>query len=416
MAGFAGVQPRAPTTVTDMVLSRSGLASLVTLFLVACGNLTVLQPDRLSPRSPPQLLQDGVEALVRPVLAQRETPGLVLGLLDRDGPPRFFSFGRGEQSGGELGPDTLFPIGSLSKGFVAGLLALLVDEGLMRWEDSLAELLPAEHLSPDAARITLLQLATHSGGLPRQPYDLGLLADLTRFSFTGHNFSQRMDGTQLRDFLAGFRAPPAARPQYSNIGYALIGWAIETRCKETLPSLLRRKLLRPLGLYNTGYLPEDLPSHSHRAQGHVGDQPKFMRRGAPVADWQFPAALHGAAGLYSSARDLLAFAAAHRCNPTNPGNCPTRLHAVLADNLQVRIPQPEDAPGIGWVTDLFDGLALTNQVGMAVGHTSYLGIDRAHGRAAVVLQTSFNWNFKIGHALLQRLARGQIVVDGLTAP
>lgn len=389
-------------------MSRRGATLLLTLLLAACGNLTALRPDRADANAAPQPLQSGVEALVRPVLAGQETPGLVLGVLEPQGPPRFFSYGQGEQGGGALGPDTLFPIGSLSKGFVAGLLALLVDEGRLRWDETLAELLPGMRLSPAAARISLLQLATHSAGLPRQPYDLGLLAELAYFSFTGHNFYKRLDGPQLRAFLADFQAPAAPRPQYSNIGFALIGWAIEARCGEPLPSLLQRKLLQPLGLHNTGYLPDALPGREHRAQGHAGDQPKFMRRGTPVADWQFAPSLRAAAGLYSSARDLLAFAAAHRCAPATPGSCPSRLHALLADNLRVRIPQAQDAPGIAWVTDEFDGLALTNQVGMAVGHTSYLGLDRAHGRAAVVLQTSFNWNFKIGHVLLQRMARGQI--------
>lgn len=81
----------------------------------------------------------------------------------------------------------------------------------------------------------------------------------------------------------------------------------------------------------------------------------------------------------------------------------------------MRTPQRQDAPGIAWVTDDFDGIAITNQVGMAVGHTSYVGLHRGSRMAVVVLQTSFNWNFKIGHKLLLRLARGRID-DAAPAP
>jgi hypothetical protein len=131
-----------------------------------------------------------------------------------------------------------------------------------------------------------------------------------------------------------------------------------------------------------------VPGNAHRAQGHAGAQPYFMPRGRPVADWRFPPAMQSSAALYASTADLLDFAIANL-------RADDHLHELLADNLRVRRSQPQDAPGIAWVTDDFDGIAITNQVGMAV----------------VVLQTSFNWNFKIGHKLLllrRRLVRGRI--------
>ncbi len=257
-------------------------------------------------------------------------------------------------------------------------------------------------LKPEAARLTLLQLATHSAGLPRQPTDLTMLTGLLHFTFTGSNFYGVLDADGLTRFMAGFTPPPHPAPAYSNIGYALIGMAIEARTGRPLGELLADKVLAPLQLARTGFD----PGSTHRAQGHAGDQPYFMPRGRPVADWRFPAAMQGSAALYSTAADLLDFAVAHL--DAGP------LHGLLADNLRVRHAQPQDAPGIAWVTDDFDGMPITNQVGMAVGHTAYLGVQRDSRLAVVVLQTSFNWNFKIGHKLLLRLARGQI--DWLELP
>ena len=348
-------------------------------------------------------LQAQVDALVHPVLAAGETPGLVVGLLEADGRQSFYAYGRGEVDGGALGPDTRFPVGSVSKGFVGGLLAVLVAEGQLSWGETLEQLLPGFPLSADARRITLEQLASHSAGLPRQPTDLRMLLDLSRFTWDGSNFYRRFDAAFLRHYLATFEAPTKIAPGYSNIGFALIGLAIEARCGQTLERLLRDKVLRPLGLEHTGFQGEALPGA--QAQGHAGDQPKFIRRGRPVADWQHSDAMKGSAALTTSARDLLAFAHAHLA--ADPPQA--QLKALLADNLRVRIPQPQDAPGIAWVTDQLGDLAITNQVGMAVGHTSYVGIDRTNRRAVVVLQTSFNWNFKIGHLLLQRLARAKRV-------
>jgi CubicO group peptidase (beta-lactamase class C family) len=373
-------------------------ALLLAALLSGCGHLTHLEREPAAaavlPREP---LHVGVERLVQPVLAAHETPGLIVGVATPDGQRHFFSFGEGETHGAPLAPDTRFPIGSLTKGYTAALLSVLVDEGQLHWDETLAGLLPQLKLTPQAARLTLLQLATHSAGLPRQPTDLGLLTGLLRFTFTGSNFYAALDADGLARYMAGFTPPPHPDPAYSNIGYALIGMAIEARTGRPLGALMTEKVLAPLRLAHTGFEPGD----AHRAQGHAGDQPYFMPRGRPVADWQFPPAMQGSAALYSTAADLLDFAVAHL-------RAEGHLNRLLADNLRVRTPRSKDAPGIAWVTDDFDGIAITNQVGMAVGHTSYVGVHRDSGTAVVVLQTSFNWNFKIGHKLLLRLVRGGI--------
>lgn len=137
-----------------------------------------------------------------------------------------------------------------------------------------------------------------------------------------------------------------------------------------------------------------------RAHGHAGDQPKFMVRGTPVADWKFTDALRSSAGIYSNAHDLLSFAAAHiQCSQT-------RLNQVLSDNLRPRMDMSKNttAPAIQWVVDLFDGQKITHQVGMVSGYTAYVGVDAERKIAVVVLQNTFNWTDKIGHKLLRRLA------------
>lgn len=373
------------------------LATTLALLLSGCAHFTHQEPDDVAADLPRESLRAGVDRLVLPVLAAHETPGLIVGVATPDGRRQFFSYGEGEVGGGVLGPDTLFPIGSLTKGYTAALLSVLVDEGVLHWNDTLAELLPKWRLTPQAAGITLLQLATHSAGLPRQPSDLSLLTGLLRFTFTGSNFYAVLDADGLAHFMADFVPPPHPQPAYSNIGYALIGMAIEARTGRSLEQLMGEKVLTPLQLHHTVFEPNE----AHRAQGHAGDQPYFMPRGRPVADWHFPQAMQASAALYASASDLLDFAVAH----LRTGN---HLNALLADNLRVRHARPQDAPGIAWVTDDFDGIAVTNQVGMAVGHTSYVGVHRDSGFAVVVLQTSFNWNFKIGHKLLLRLVHDRI--------
>lgn len=380
------------------------------MFLAACGTLTEMELDtsasELTRYAHQRDLQAEVDSLASPLVEQGETPGVVVGVLLPDGSTRFFGYGTVKQ-GQDAKPDgdTIFPVGSLSKGFLGAITAVLVQEGVLSWDDTLGELLPANtQLSPDAKKITLLQLATHTSGLPRQPFTFQTFRYFVQFLFTGENFYRHFDEAFVFDYLSGFNAPKLAEPQYSNLGYGLLGHVIELRTGLSLDALLDQKLLQPLGLKNTSYATADLPGPASRARGHAGDQPKFVARGEPVPDWQFTKLMKGSAAISSSARDLLTFAAAH-LEDMKSGK--TILNTALTDTLQVRFPRPHDASAVAWIVDDVKGQHIVYQVGLVAGYTSYIGLDVERHTAVVVLQNSFNWKGKVGHKLLTRLAQVQ---------
>ena len=329
------------------------------------------------------------------------TPGLIVGLLLPDGSSRFFGYGTTETGGGHIpDQDTLFAVGSLSKGFLAGITATLVKDGRLSWSDTLASLLPPETaLSADAAGITLEQLATHTSGLPRQPNSLRTLAYFTQYLFTGENFYRRLDDAAVLGYLADFSAPSNLEPGYSNIGYGLLGFVMERKTGQSLDVLLAERITGPLGLTHTGYTPEDLPGYASRARGHAGDHPKFIPRGQPVPDWRMTDILRGSAAIYSNAHDVLAFAAAHlRQDGSSLGD-------ALADNLRVRFPRPREAAAMAWIADDIANVRITYQVGVIAGYTSYVAVNEANRTAVVVLQNAFNWDYSVGHRLMLLLAR-----------
>ena len=120
-----------------------------------------------------------------------------------------------------------------------------------------------------------------------------------------------------------------------------------------------------------------------------------------MPEWHFTELMKGSAGLYSSAHDLLTFAAAHMDGKH------TRLSAALADNLRPRFWREKDAPAVAWTVDEVGDQRITYQVGLVAGYTSYVGLDLEHHTAVVVLQNSFNWKDKVGHRLLTRLGAGE---------
>jgi CubicO group peptidase (beta-lactamase class C family) len=388
----------------NLRLLRAASACAPCFILTACGALSQnqLDTDDAGARryAATGNLQMEVDSLAQPIIDSGETPGLIVGVLSPNGAMQFFGYGVSAQgTNSKPDGDTVFATGSLSKGFLGDLTAVLVAEGALSWDDTLGKLLPPDApLSADAKKITLQQLATHTSGLPLQPVTFQTLRYFVQYLFTGTNFYRHLDGAYVLDYLSDFKAPSEPICRYSNVGYGLLGYVIERRTGKTLDVLMEQKLLRPLGLTNTGYVVGDLPGKANRALGHVGDQPKFIARGTRVPDWEFPDLMRGSAGVYSSARDLLTLAAAHLRGKE------TKFGGALADNLRVRMPRPMDAPAVAWFVDTINGQQLTYQVGMVGGFAGYLGMDVERRTAVVVLQNSFNWTDRIGHRLLIRMA------------
>lgn len=383
---------------------RRAIAFAACIFLTACGTLSELEidPSDIQPLhySVSNNLQAEVDSLVQPLITKGQTPGMMVGVLLSDGSTQFFGYGTVNQPGDAIpDADTLFAIGSLSKGFLGAIAALLVDEGVLSWNDTLAELLPQDTpLSDYARKITLLQLATHTSGLPRQVFNNTTLLQFVQYLFTGESFYSQFDRKFVLGYLADFEAGAANPPKYSNIGYGLLGHLLELHSGLSINELLAHRLSSPLGLKCTGYIADKLPCFPARARGHAGDQPKFIPRGRAVPDWQFTDFMRGSAGLHSNARDLLTFAAAHLNGDS------TRFHGALADTLQVRFQRTKEAAAVAWMADDFDGQTINHQIGLVAGYSSYLGIDAQRKTAVVVLQNSFNWNNNVGHRLLLRLA------------
>lgn len=341
------------------------------------------------------------DALAQPLIDSGHTPGIVVGVLLPDRTCRCFAYGvRDKTTGARPDGHTLFPIGSVSKGFVAVAAASLVQAGALSWSDTLAERLPAgTPLSPDARKITLVQLATHTAGLPRQPNTLGVFVRLIDYFFTGRNFYRQLDLPYLLDYLAAFDAPDPIHPNYSNIGYAYLAHVLEVRTGQPACMLVESTVIRPLGLQQTGYDPGRLPGWEARARGYAGDQPRCMRRGSPVPEWQNTEALRSSVALYSCAEDLLTFAGAHLHGTGDPAR-----DAALRDTLQPRADPPPFTPGLGWFLDNIDGQILAYQTGVMAGYACYLGMDLRHKTAVVVLQNSVNLIDHVGHKLLLRMA------------
>ena len=198
----------------------------------------------------------------------------------------------GEAPGKEGDPEqALFEIGSISKVFTGLLLAIAVDEKQLSYQSTLSDLTDISFTDPAVGRITLLQLATHTSGLPRLP--TGYAFDLLDDPYADYD-RQKLDAWLKTASLEG---EPPYDASYSNLGFGLLGDLLSRAYGKTWNELVQEKIAGPLRLTDTTQHPSAeqlgrlMPPRSGSEAGHR---------------WRF-SALAGAGALYSTASDLLRF-------------------------------------------------------------------------------------------------------------
>ncbi|GAB2925544.1 serine hydrolase domain-containing protein [Hafnia psychrotolerans] len=378
---------------------------MLPLLLTSCGTLSEMQVDE-SPHKVKQLactknIDDLVDGIVRQYMNKEKNTGMAVGIIRNDGAPRTWGYGyTNADNRYPIDGETLFALGSISKGVTGEVVAGLVDKGQLKWDDNLADLLPKNTLlSDDAKHITLLQLVTHTSGLPRQNMNAHMLQSFLSYLFTGDNFYSELDSDSVVNDLSSFKRPQKRVPLYSNLGYALLGYIIKLKTGEDIQQLSYDFIFHSLKMSSTSFDAPRLKAYPYRAIGHAGDQPKFIRRGAVVPDWYFTNNMVAAASLYSNVDDLMKYLRAHITDSES-----SDLNSAILVSEKIYFQREIEAANIAWVTDHKDNQIITYQVGYIGGYSSYIGFDKKHKNAVVVLQNSFNWSNYIGHDLLLKMA------------
>ena len=312
--------------------------------------------------------------------------GLVAGIRVGDGQATL-GFGRTHAEGPAPDHRTGFQIGSVTKVFTALLLADAVHRGEVELDQPLASILPAVASHPRGRPITLVDLATHTSGLPRLPS--GLQRQALR------NREDPYAAFSTDDLLAALQRPPARPPggrsRYSNYGAGVLGHALAEIGGASFEELVASRIAGPFALQATGVAAADLSPPA--AVGHT-------RRGRPTPDWSLPA-LAGAGALRSTVDDLLAFLAAH----LDPGSGPLAAPVELV--LPPRAPAGRHLEvALGWhVLDRKGRPPLWWHNGGTGGFFSFVAFDPAVPAAVVVLTNSARSVDRLGMLLLDPLGR-----------
>jgi len=192
-------------------------------------------------------------------------------------------------------------LGSNTKAMTATLIAIYVDRGKLRWEDTIAQLFPGWKIDPGYAHVTLDQLLRHQGGAPGDPP-----ADLWKQLWTDG------DAPDAREkFVKAILAqPPAQAPGtfvYSNTSYMIAGAALERVTGVTWQKLMHDELFAKLDMPSCGFGAPGVKDRVDQPRGH--DAGGTALEPGPAAD--NPAGLGPAGTVHCSLEDYGKFLNLH---------------------------------------------------------------------------------------------------------
>lgn len=309
---------------------------------------------------------------------------IVIGIITPNG-TQVYGYGNiSKANSTKVNGNTIFDTASITKTFTTTLLADMVKQGLVNFDDPIEKYLPNTVKVPtyNGHKITLESLATHTSGLPDFP--VGWIRN--------HIYTTQ----QVYNFLSNtpLQSEPGTKANYSDFGMGILGHILSIRAGIPYAQLVKDRILSVLGMDSTGIsmnstaiiLSDSLKSRL--AKGHIG--------GKEVNLEFVPEAIQGAGALHSTANDLLKYLAA------NMGLIHTSINDIIQETHLIRLEYPQ-APslhfdsitnnkslsasyvGLGWFIDTNLGTEVLQHSGGIDGYSSFIGFNPTKQEGVVLL-------------------------------
>lgn len=240
-----------------------------------------------------QITESEVDVLVEKTMKSFDVPGIAVGIV-KDGKV-VLAKGYGVtniKTGQKVNANTLFGIASNSKSFTSAALAILVDEGKIKWDDKVIRYLPEFKMYNDYVtnEFTIRDLLTHRSGLGLGAGDLMIWPD-------GHDFTPRdiVKNIQYLKPVSAFRT----KYDYDNLLYVIAGEVIEKASGKSWCDFVETRIMNPLGMTNSACSWTRLKDTANTIVPHVPTNGKLE-----VIPRYKNHIFDAAAGIYSSVNDL----------------------------------------------------------------------------------------------------------------
>lgn len=317
---------------------------------------------------------DDAFGLIAEFISKRQAvwgpPGVAIGITDREQTLWSDGFGFANMDAQTPAtPRTLFQIGSVGKSFTAYLVMQAVEAGVLGLQRPIKDILTWFDVKERIRPITIEDLLLHASGLStgQEAYESGLAEAVTMLPFD-----------------PGFGAGNGFL--YSNLGFKLLGLALERLTGQRYPDMVREHILGPVGM--TSSFAEI--THALASTTAVGYRHAFLDRPTHASHLLVPTAFTESATadgcISSTIEDMMRYVRVFANNGAYPGG---QLISQASFEIMTRgqntDPESGDKLGFGiWTTPRF-GRPILEHTGGMISHQTHMSIDPETGIGLVLL-------------------------------
>ena len=347
------------------------------------------------------------EAFIIDALAAFGVPGAAVAIVQGGQVVYAQGFGLADKGGSRpVTPDTLMMIGSVTKSFTTMLMASLVDDDLLAWDEPVVQILPSFAVADPTVspQVTMRHLVCACSGVPRRDHELDFNADdLTAEDVIASVATFPLEGSLGETY------------QYSNQMVAVGGYVAGLAAGGSADDLgaayaaaLRERVLRPIGMNRATLDPGAVAADPDHALPH-GATLEGVFETMPLATEAREALIAPSSGLWASANEM----ALYLLTALGRGLGPDGGRVVSAENLEATWqPQVDVAAdltyALGWYVEQWQGVRMVRHGGNTRGFTSEVAFLPDADLGVVVLTNAQRANELTG-AIRQRLF--EIVYD-----
>ncbi|HZG67077.1 MAG TPA: serine hydrolase domain-containing protein, partial [Herpetosiphonaceae bacterium] len=234
MAAIPTTQPASASPLKQFIIRHPLVAYFTLAILVLPVVHFMVRPLAAASRtSAPDVAR--IDAFVRDQVQRHGIPGLALALVEGDRIIHLAGYGKADQSGRPVTPQTPFIVASISKSLTALAVMQLVEAGKVELDAPVQRYLPAFRVAdPVSSRqITVRQLLLHTSGIPLTACDTRENAE------TLEQFVAELQTVQLD-------APVGARHNYCSGNYNVLGRIVEVVSGQSFGDYIEQQVFAPL--------------------------------------------------------------------------------------------------------------------------------------------------------------------------
>jgi len=266
----------------------------------------------------------------------------------------------------------IFEIGSITKVFTSSVLASLVIDNKLKLNDFVNDYYTISF--NNNTKITFLELANHTSGLPRLPENLDLSNETNPYKYYGNK--------ELNEYLAKLlliENNNKKKYDYSNLGAGLLGNSLGLSQRKPFNGLLQKRIFDKYKMSSSHTSLKGIKNNIVKGLDVTGQE---------VSNWEFDV-LFGGGGIVSTAEDLVKFAQAQFDNRNK------ELELTRTPTFEIN---EEMKIGLGWhILKSENEFKWIWHNGGTAGYSSSMVLDVAKKNGVIILSNVSGFNPKMGN-------------------